>query len=49
MISLLGQVCAIAEFSVSEIHASALYAGMRMDTSGFIAIAFLKWSHRRCG
>src|SRR5208282_2714124 len=37
MISLRGQVWAIADWSVSAIHSSALYAGMRIETSGFMA------------
>jgi hypothetical protein len=34
MISFRSHVCAIAERRVSEIHFSALYAGMRIDTKG---------------
>ena len=34
MISLFAQVCASAERIVSAIHASALYAGIRMETDG---------------
>ena len=36
MISLRSQVWASAERSVSAIHSSELYAGIRMETSGFI-------------
>ncbi len=36
MISLRGQVWAIADWIVSAIHSSALYAGMRIETSGFM-------------
>jgi hypothetical protein len=35
MISFLGQVCPMADRTVSATHASALYAGIRMETSGF--------------
>src|SRR5580704_9676836 len=49
MISLRSHVCAIAERSVSEIHASALYAGMRIDTSGFMMKPSLTFQHRRSG
>ena len=39
MISLLLQVCARADLIASPIHGEALYAGMRMDTSGSVALA----------
>ena len=35
MISLRGQVWAIADWIVSAIQCSALYAGIRMETKGF--------------
>ena len=35
MISFLSQVCATADRSVSAIQASALKAGIKIDTSGF--------------
>src|SRR5271168_3890564 len=49
MISFRSHVCAIAERSVSEIHASALYAGMRIDTSGFMMKPSPTIQHRRSG
>ena len=36
MISLLGHVCPTAERIVSAIQGSALYAGIKMETKGFI-------------
>ena len=36
MISLFGHVCPSAERNVSAIQASALYAGIKMETKGLI-------------
>src|SRR2546421_9274857 len=38
VISFRSHVWPIADLSVSPIHSSALYAGMRIDTSGFMGI-----------
>src|SRR2546425_318018 len=38
MISFLGHVCLSADLIVSAIHSSALNAGIRIDTRGFMAV-----------
>src|SRR5208337_1772448 len=45
MISFRSHVCAIADRSVSASHFSALYAGMRIDTKGFMLDASLAILH----
>src|SRR5712692_6774973 len=49
MISFRSHVCAIADRSVSGSHSSALYAGMRIDTKGFMLDAFPTILHTRSG
>src|SRR2546430_1054296 len=46
MISRLGQVWASADSSVSPIQRSALCAGTRMDTSGAVIAADVRWTPR---
>jgi sulfur relay (sulfurtransferase) DsrC/TusE family protein len=45
MISLRGQVWAMAEWSESAIQSCALYAEMRIETKGFKFVAFLRTLH----
>ncbi len=49
MISFRSQDCATADRIVSAIHFSALCAGMRIDTNGFIFISLLTVACRLLG